>query len=359
MAEPVAGGQLATPLEVMASLRAAPTTGHVRVALDAMGGDHAPDEVVRGAIGVAGEHLHVTLVGREEMLHPLAAGHQYVSVVHAPDVISSGDEPARAVRALPESSLVVATKLVAAGEADAVVSAGSTGAVLAAALFHIHRMKGVLRPAICLLLPATPLPVVLLDGGANADVRPEHLRQFAVMGQAFAAEILGLSQAQVGLLNIGEEPGKGSALVIEAHQLLSADPEIRFYGNVEGRDLMNRVVDVVVTDGFTGNVALKVTEGTARAIMGGIRQAVTEGGLRGKIGALLLKKDLRRMRATLDPEEYGGAYLLGMNHPVIIVHGNARARGIGNAVLVAARGVTSGLLPTIAARLGADAGGEA
>jgi glycerol-3-phosphate acyltransferase PlsX len=342
---------MTTPQEVLANLRALPTSGQVRVAVDAMGGDHAPDEIVKGALAVAGEHLQVILVGRAERLRPLAAGWAHVSVVDAPDVIGSDDEPARAVRAVPASSLVVATKLVAAGEADAVVSAGSTGAVLAAALLYIHRLKGVLRPAICVLLPAVPLPVVFLDAGANAEVRPEHLRQFAMMGQVFAAEILGLAQAQVGLLNIGEEPGKGTATVVAAHRLLVADPEIRFYGNVEGRDLLNRLVDVVVTDGFTGNVALKASEGAARAILNGMRQAVSEGSLRSKVGALLLHKDLRRIAASLDPEEYGGSYLLGMNRPVVIAHGNTRARGMSNAVLVAARGASSDLLATIAVRL--------
>jgi glycerol-3-phosphate acyltransferase PlsX len=323
---------MTTPQEVLANLRALPTSGQVRVAVDAMGGDHAPDEIVKGALAVAGEHLQVILVGRAERLRPLAAGWAHVSVVDAPDVIGSADEPARAVR-------------------EAVVSAGSTGAVLAAAQLYIHRLKGVLRPAICVLLPAVPLPVVFLDAGANAEVRPEHLRQFAMMGQVFAAEILGLAQAQVGLLNIGEEPGKGTATVVAAHRLLVADPEIRFYGNVEGRDLLNRLVDVVVTDGFTGNVALKASEGAARAILNGMRQAVSEGSLRSKVGALLLHKDLRRIAASLDPEEYGGSYLLGMNRPVVIAHGNTRARGMSNAVLVAARGASSDLLATIAVRL--------
>jgi glycerol-3-phosphate acyltransferase PlsX len=324
----------------------------VRVALDAEGGDHAPDEVVKGALAVAGERLEVILVGREQRLRQLAAGNQYVSIVDAPDVIGTGGEPARAVRALPNSSLVVATRLVADGRADAVASAGDTGAVVAAALFHVRRMKGVLRPALCVLMPAAPLPVVFLDAGANAQVRPEHLRQFAIMGQVFAAEVLGLPQAQVGLLNIGEEPGKGTPAVIEAHQLLAGDPAINFYGNVEGRDLMNRVVDVIVTDGFTGNVALKSSEGAARAILGALRQALSGGSWATRLGALLVRSDLRRVRGMLDPEEYGGSYLLGMNDPVVIAHGNSRARGIGNAVLMAARGASSGLLPAIAARLG-------
>jgi glycerol-3-phosphate acyltransferase PlsX len=355
MSDPSAAGRVITPHEVLARLHALPRQGRVRVAVDAEGGDHAPDEVVKGALAVAEERLHVILVGREQRLRQLAAGHPHVSIVNAPDVIGTTGEPARAVRALPNSSLVVAARLVADGQADAVVSAGDTGAVVAAALFHIRRMKGVLRPALCVLLPAVPLPVVFLDAGANAQVRAEHLRQFAIMGQVFAAEVLGVAQAQVGLLNIGEEPGKGTPAAVEAHQLLASDPDIHFYGNVEGRDLMNRVVDVIVTDGFTGNVALKSTEGAARAILSAMRETLTSGSMTTRIGGLLVRKALQRMRSTLDPEAYGGFYLLGMNDPVVIAHGNSRARGIGNAVLMAARGATSGLLPAIAARLGESA----
>jgi glycerol-3-phosphate acyltransferase PlsX len=359
MADPAAAGRQTTPHDVLARLRTLPATGHVTVALDAMGGDNAPDEVVQGAIGVAGEHLHVALVGRAELLEPLAAGCAHVSVVDARDVIGSGDEPARAVRSLPGSSLVVAAKLVAEGKAQAVVSAGNTGAVVAAALFNVRRMKGVLRPAICVLVPAAPLPVVFLDVGANAQVRTEHLRQFAIMGQIFAAEVLGIAEPTVGLLSIGEEPGKGTPAVIETHELLAADPAIRFYGNVEGRDLMNRRCDVVVTDGFTGNVALKTMEGTARAILTRLKEAVAGGSPLAKLGALLLRDDLRGLRAVLDPEEYGGSYLLGMNDPVVIAHGSSHARGIGNAVLMAARGATSGLLPAIGARLGGESAAAA
>ena len=357
MADAAGSQPLRTPHELLAALRTQSAGSHVRVALDAMGGDLAPAETVRGALAVAGEQLSVVLVGRRAELEPLVAGAAHVEIVPAADVISSSEEPAKAVRGRPEASIVVAARLVAGGQADALVSAGSTGAVLAASLLYIRRLKGVSRPAICTLMPSIPLPIVFLDMGANADVRPEHLRQFAVMGQAFATEVLGLERPTVGLLSIGEEPAKGNQLVVEAHRLIAGDEQINFYGNVEGRDLMNRKVDIVVADGFTGNVAVKVTEGTARAILGAIKGAVT-GSVRAKLGAALMKPDLRRIRDALDPEEYGGAYLLGMNRPVVIAHGNSRARGIGNAVLAAARAVTSDLLPTIAARLGADGADE-
>ncbi len=280
-----------------------------------------------------------------------AGGHPHIEIVPATEKIGSGDEPVEAVRGRPDSSLVVAARLVADGKADAFVSMGNTGAALAAGLLHVHRIKGVLRPALCTLLPAIPLPVVFLDAGANAEVRPEALRQFAVLGSVFAQEMLGLERPTVGLLSIGEEPTKGTQVVIEAHKLMAADPQINFFGNVEGRDLSRHTVDVVVTDGFTGNVALKVFEGTARTIVGEIRSAVL-GSLRAKIGAAIMAPDLRHIAQALDPEQYGGAYLLGLRHPMIVGHGSSRAAGVANGIRTASRGVTSELLPTIARRLG-------
>ncbi len=349
------------PHEVHERLTRVASDVTVTVALDAAGGDNAPGEVVQGALAAASERLRLLLVGPQDVLHALPGvpTNPYVEVVHAPDLIRSSDEPTKAVRSKPDSSLVMAARLVAEGKADACVSAGNTGAVVVAGLLHVRRMKGVLRPAICQLMPAVPLPVVLLDVGANAEVRAEHLRQFAIMGQVFASEVVGLPDPQVGLLSIGEEPTKGTPVVIEAHKVLSEDPAINFYGNVEGRDIMARVVDVIVTDGFSGNIALKVTEGTARTVLLEIRNAVT-GSWRAKVGAFIMAPDLRRIRSALDPEDYGGSYLLGLNAPVVIAHGNSHARGIGNAVKTASRAVTSGVLQTIAARLAeAEAGGAA
>jgi glycerol-3-phosphate acyltransferase PlsX len=198
-----------------------------------------------------------------------------------------------------------------------------------------------------------PLPVVFLDAGANAEVRPEGLRQFAILGQVFAQEMLGIERPSVGLLSIGEEPSKGTAAVIEAHRLMAADPQINFYGNVEGRDLTHHSVDVIVADGFSGNVALKVFEGTARTVVGEIRNAVL-GSWRAKIGAAIMSRDLRKIAQALDPEQYGGAYLLGLRHPMIVGHGSSKAEGVANAVRTASRGVTSELLPTIARRVGGE-----
>ncbi len=347
-----------SPHEVTAAWSAGPTDRTVRVALDAMGGDHAPDEVVRGALEAAGERLRVVLVGDEaRVARLLPPDARHVELVHAPDVVSFHDEPVAAARHKTGSSLVVGLKLVHEGAADAFVSAGNTGAVVAAGLLYVRRIAGVQRPAICSILPAVPAPLACLDIGANAECRPEHLRQFAVMGQAFAREVMGVAEPTVGLLSIGEEETKGTADVIEAHRLMAADPRIRFHGNVEGRDIMNRAVDVVVTDGFTGNVVLKTIEGTARAVMAAVRKAI-DANPATKVGGLLLRSELYRIRDALDPEEFGGAFLVGLRAPVIIAHGSSYARGIANAVRQGARGVTSDLLPAIARELGAESGGE-
>jgi phosphate acyltransferase len=341
-----------TPHDVLRALRTQEGGTTVRVAVDALGGDHAPEVVVDGALAAAGESLRVSLVGPEATLRGLLAGRESdnVEVVAANERIAAGDEAVGAVRSRPDASLVVAARMVADGQADAFFSAGNTGAALAAGLLHVKRIKGVARPAICTLLPAVPLPIVFLDAGANAEVRAEHLRQFAVMGQAFASELLGMERPLVGLLSIGEEPTKGSMLVVDAHRLLAGDPEINFYGNVEGRDLSNHTVDVVVTDGFTGNVALKVFEGTAKTIVGEIRGAVNRS-WRAKLGAAIMAPDLRRIASALDPEEYGGAYLLGLRRPMVIGHGSSGSRGIENAIRTASRAVTSCLLSTIEERI--------
>jgi glycerol-3-phosphate acyltransferase PlsX len=347
-----------SPHEVTAAWSAGPSGRTVRVVVDAMGGDHAPEEVVKGALEAAGDRIEVVLVGDEARVGRLVPPDaRHVELVHAPDAISFHDEPVAAARRKTQSSLVVGMKLVHEGKADALVSAGNTGAVVAASLLYVHRIHGVQRPAICSIIPAAPAPVAFLDIGANAECRPEHLRQFAVMGQAFAREVMGIVDPRVGLLSIGEEETKGTSDVIEAHKLIAADPRIRFYGNVEGRDVMIRVVDVVVTDGFTGNVALKAIEGTAKAVFVALRQAI-DANLATKLAGATLRSELYRIRDALDPEEYGGAFLVGMRAPVIIAHGSSHARGIANAVRQGARGVVSDLLPTIARELGADASAD-
>ena len=325
----------------------------VRVVVDAAGGDNAPDEIVKGALDAVGPQLQVVLIGDEPRIRALLPqGVQNVSVVHAPEVIGYDEEPATAARAKTGSSIVVGLKMVHAGEADAFVSAGNTGAVVAASVLYVRRIPGVKRPAICTIMPAMPAPVAFLDVGANAECRAEFLRQFAIMGQAFAREVMSIPEPTIGLLSIGEEPTKGTPEVIEAHQLIAGDDRVaHFYGNIEGRDIMNRLVDVIVTDGFTGNVGLKTIEGSARAIMGALKAVIMDS-VKTKMGGLLLQKDLQILRDALNPEEFGGALLLGMNAPVIIAHGNSRARGIAQAVRMGRRGVVTDLLPTIARELG-------
>jgi len=256
-----------------------------------------------------------------------------------------------AVRAKPGSSLVRAVRAVADGEAQAVVSAGSTGAMLAASLLHLRRLPGVLRPAIAVVIPARRGPTVLIDAGANADARPEHLLQFGHMGAVFAEEILDIAEPEVRLLSIGEEDEKGNQLTLDAHALLRASA-LRFTGNTESRWLLEGEGDVVVTDGFTGNVALKALEGTIRSVLGSFRDEVGSS-LLGKVGGLLVRPGARRLRARLDPETYGGAYLLGLRGLVVIAHGSSSRVAIGNAVRLAALGVEHRVVDRLEERLSA------
>jgi glycerol-3-phosphate acyltransferase PlsX len=253
------------------------------------------------------------------------------------------------VRAKPDASLVAAVRAVAAGDADAVLSAGNTGAVLAAGLLHLRRLPGVMRPAIAVPLPAQRGPSVLLDAGANADARPEHLLQFAHMGAVFAAEILGIREPQVRLLSIGEEDEKGNQLTLDAHALLRAS-DLDFAGNAESRDLLRGASDVVVTDGFTGNVALKLLEGTIADLLDALRAEIAATPT-GRLGGLLIRPAARRLRTRLDPDTYGGAYLLGLKGLAVIAHGNSGRRAIANAIRLAARGVENRVVERLAERL--------
>jgi glycerol-3-phosphate acyltransferase PlsX len=319
----------------------------VRVAVDAMGGDRAPEEVVAGALAARSDAVSPVLYGRRDTLEPLADG---LEIVHAQDVVAMDEKPADAARTKRESSLFAACRATGAREADAVVSAGNTGALLAAALLEIRRIPGVNRPAIAVVLPGERGPTVLLDAGANADARPEHLVQFAHMGATFAEEILGVRDPGVSLLSIGEEPEKGNRLVLDATPLL-AEADLRFDGNVEGRELLRGTVDVVVCDGFTGNVALKALEGAVHVVMEGLRGEISQS-RRSTLGGLLIRPAARRLRARLDPDTYGGAFLLGLRGLAVIAHGNSGRTAIANAVSLAARGVEGGVVERVGARLG-------
>ncbi len=308
-----------------------------------MGGDRGPDEVVAGALDAASDGIAPILYG------PASLDARGLEHVIAEQVIAMDEKPAEAVRAKPDSSLVAACRAMSEGRADAVVSAGNTGAMLAAGLLAIRRLPGVLRPAIAVPIPARDGPSVLLDCGANADARPEHLLQFAYMGAIFAEEILAIPDPEVRLLSIGEEPEKGNQLTLEAHRLL-AESTLDFRGNTESRDLLVKAADVVVTDGFTGNVALKALEGTIRTVIQGLRDEITATAV-GKLGGLLIRPASRRLRKRLDPDTYGGAYLLGLRGLAVIAHGNSSQTAIANAIRLAARGVEHDVTGRLAARL--------
>ncbi|TML27933.1 MAG: phosphate acyltransferase PlsX [Actinobacteria bacterium] len=316
----------------------------MRIAVDAMGGDRGPEEVVAGALDARSDTLAPVLVG------PAGLETQGLELIEAPDVVAMDEKPTDAVRTKPNSSLVVACGAVRDGRAQAVVSAGNTGAMLAACLLEIRRLPGVRRPAIAVTIPSRKGASVLLDAGANADARPEDLLQFAHMGAVFAEEILDVRNPEIRLLSIGEEAEKGNQLTLEAHELLAAS-ELNFTGNTEGRDLLRGGADVVVTDGFTGNVALKLLEGAIRNLLDALREEITAT-TRGKLGGLLIRPAARRLRDRLDPDTYGGAYLLGLRGLAVIAHGNSSPRAIANAVRLAARGVEHDVVGRLAQRVG-------
>jgi glycerol-3-phosphate acyltransferase PlsX len=316
----------------------------IRVAVDAMGGDRAPDEVVAGALEAASTEITPVLVG------PAGLETGGLELVEAPTTIGMDDKPGDAVRTKRDSSLVVACRLVGEGRADAAVSAGNTGAMLAAGLLEIRRLRGVNRPAIAVVLPARKGPSVLIDAGANADARAEHLLQFAHMGSVFAQEILGTGDPDVRLLSIGEEPEKGSRLTLEAFPLLETAHELNFKGNAESRDLLEGAADVVVCDGFTGNVVLKALEGTIRSVLTGLRDEIGAN-RRTKLGGLLIRPAARRLRDRLNPDTYGGAYLLGLRGLAVVAHGNSGRRAIANAIRLAARGVEHDVVARMQERL--------
>jgi glycerol-3-phosphate acyltransferase PlsX len=259
------------------------------------------------------------------------------------------EKPVEAVREKPDSGLVLACRAVGSGDAEAVVSAGNTGAMLAAGLLHIRRLNGVMRPAIAVVVPGRLRATVLIDAGANADARPEHLFQFGYMGSIFAEEILGVRRPEVRLLSIGEEAEKGNELTLAAHELLRQS-DLNFLGNTESRDLLRGTADVVVTDGFTGNVALKLLEGTIRELLDALRDEIGASGV-SKLGGLLIRPAARRLRSRLDPDTYGGAYLLGLRGLSVIAHGNSSSRAIANAIRLAARGVEHQVVERLSERL--------
>jgi glycerol-3-phosphate acyltransferase PlsX len=320
----------------------------IPIALDAMGGDRAPAEVVAGAVEAAAEGVETILVGDEHRLKfELAGLGADLPVVHAADVVMMDDDPRRALREKPDSSISVAARLVRDGVAGALVSAGSTGAAMAAAAIVIGRSPGVQRPTIASVFPTLGSPTLVLDSGANPEVRPKHLVQFALMGSVAAEVFFGMDKPRVGLLNNGEEPGKGRSLEKESHALLSA-AAVNFVGNVEGRDLALDRADVIVTDGFVGNIFLKTTEGVAQMVLALVTEAL------GRLDSATLSKveiALQPVRQRLDYEHTGGAHLLGVGGVVVIAHGASSRLAIANALRQARDGIARDLVARVTARL--------
>lgn len=328
----------------------------MRIALDVMGTDYGPGELVLGAVMAVREYnCEVVLVGDEPTIRDLlktygADKDARLLVQHASEVIGMHEHPGIAVKTKKDASIVVATDLLRNKQCDALVSSGSTGAAVAAALFHLGRIKGVGRPAIATPIPSLTGTTVLLDSGAKVDAKPEHMVQSAIMGSIYAELMLGIENPRVGLLNIGEEETKGNELTLATYPLLKAETLINFIGNVEGRDVNKGTVDVVVCDGFVGNVVLKFAEGLATAIMTMVRDAILREGILAKVGGLLIKPALRKLKEKLDPEAYGGALLLGVRAPFFICHGSSKAKAIKNAI----RAAIDGIKQDICARIEED-----
>ncbi|MBD2177490.1 phosphate acyltransferase PlsX [Pseudanabaena sp. FACHB-1998] len=326
----------------------------VRIAVDAMGGDFAPREVVEGAVLAQTQlGVDIALVGDRDILANYLKQHNYqesdrLQIVPSEGIIEMDDEPLEGLRRKPNSSIAVAMNLVKRKQADAVVSAGHSGAAMAAALLRLGRLPGVDRPAIGALFPTQVphKPVLLLDVGANVDCRPKFLEQFAIMGSLYSKYAIGIQEPKVGLLNIGEEACKGNELAIRVHQALQENQQILFAGNAEGRDILKGQFDVIVCDGFAGNIVLKFAEGVGNAVMQILKEELPKG-WRGKLGALLLKPNLKKVKQRIDADEYGGALLLGVAGVCVISHGSSNAVSIRNAIRVAKDAVENEVLERI------------
>ncbi|WP_066175131.1 phosphate acyltransferase PlsX [Bacillus marinisedimentorum] len=306
----------------------------MKIAIDAMGGDNAPEQIVKGAELAVGEFpgLEVLLVGKEtEIRSHMSTENPAISILHTDEVIEGEDEPVRAVRRKKNSSMVLAAAEVAEGRADACISAGNTGALMTAGLFVVGRIKGIDRPALAPTLPTVDgKGFLLLDAGANVDAKPEHLLQFAIMGSIYTEKVRGIKNPTVGLMNIGTEEKKGNELSRLTFEMLK-EADVNFIGNVESRDLLTGGADVVVCDGFTGNIALKTIEGTAMAIFSMLKEELTSS-FKSKAAAAVLKPQFKKLKGKLDYSEYGGAGLFGLKAPVIKAHGSSDANAILNAV---------------------------
>ena len=305
----------------------------MKLAIDGMGGDNAPQSIVEGALQALDDFndIEILLYGREEAMKPYLKEHPRLTVIHCEEVVEGEDDPARAVRRKKDSSMTRMLEAVADGTADACLSAGNTGALMAGGLFKVGRIDGVQRPALATTLPTIDgKGFLMLDLGANADAKPEHMVQYAIMGDIYAKKVRGYAAPRIGLLNIGTEEKKGNELTKAVFELLK-ETDMNFEGNVEARELLNGVADVIVTDGFTGNMVLKTIEGTAGALFAMLKEAFTSS-TKSKIGYVLSKDGLKGLKTKMDYTEYGGAALFGLKAPVIKAHGSSNARAIYSAI---------------------------
>ncbi|MED4452863.1 phosphate acyltransferase PlsX [Metabacillus fastidiosus] len=320
----------------------------MKLAIDAMGGDHAPKSVVEGVIKAvaAFRQLEVTLIGDEKKINEYLTDHNRITILHTEEIIEATDEPVRAVRRKKNASMVLMANEVKEGRADGCISAGNTGALMTAGLFIVGRIDGIERPALAPTLPTIDgNGFLLLDAGANVDAKPEHLLQYGIMGSIYAEKVRNVKNPRIGLLNVGTEEKKGNELTKQAFELLK-EADINFIGNVESRDLLEGVADVVVTDGFTGNIALKSIEGTAISVFSMLKTALTSN-FTSKLAAAVLKPQLRVIKHQMDYSEYGGAALFGLKAPVIKAHGSSDANAIFNAIRQASEMVSNNVAETI------------
>lgn len=321
------------------------------IIVDAMGGDFAPLEIIKGALEASAMHsAEVKLVGDKDSIRKAADSGRLditgLEIAPSTQEVGMDESPSDVLKNKKGSSIYIGSQLVGQGNGSAFLSAGNTGAVMACSLFNIKRIKGVFRPAIAAVIPLADSRFVLIDAGANADCKPIYLAQFALMGKVYSENILGVKDPKVGIVNIGGEEKKGSELSIEAHKMLKDIKRLDFVGNIEGREMFEGSADVVVTDGFTGNVILKVLEGMAKMFFGEVKSALTSSFI-SKMAALILKKPLKKMKNKFDYETYGGAQLLGLNAPVIISHGSSKARAVRNAIRVGQESLQTDLVEKI------------
>ncbi|WP_129726804.1 phosphate acyltransferase PlsX [Ectobacillus funiculus] len=320
----------------------------MKIAIDAMGGDHAPKAVVLGAIKAVEtfSDIHITLVGKEEEIRKYLTKEERISILHTDEVIEATDEPVRAVRRKKNASMVLTAQQVKEGDADACISAGNTGALMAAGLFVIGRIEGIERPALSPTMPTTDgKGFIMLDVGANVDAKPMHLYQYAVMGSIYAEKVRGISAPRVGLLNVGTEDGKGNELTKQTFDLLK-NSSLNFVGNVEARDLLEGAADVVVSDGFTGNIALKALEGAALSIFSLLKKQLTSSFI-SKLAAAMLKPKLLGLKKQMDYSEYGGAALFGLKAPVIKAHGSSDEHAVFSAIRQTREMIANNMVATI------------